>query len=144
MKTKIKLGADEIKSMTLFENLTGARVKDCVQEGNSMGFLVEKGDMGLAIGKNGANIMKVRKVIGKPIYLMEFFENQDKFIKKLFQPIDIKNAMVYDVKNEKVGVVEIKKRDNSKVVGRGGRRIKIARKLAQRHFGITNIKVKLV
>lgn len=144
MRKKIKLGAEEIKSMTLFESLTGARVKDCVQEEDGVGFLIEQGDMGLAIGKKGSNIIKVRKILGKAIYLTEFFENEDKFIKKLFQPIDVKNATIYDVKNEKVGIIEVTKRDNSKVIGQGGKRIKIARTLAQRHFGINNIKIKLI
>ena len=144
MRKKIKLGAEEIKSMTLFESLTGARVKDCVQEDDGIGFLIEQGDMGLAIGKNGSNIMKVKKILGKTIYLTEFFENENKFIKKLFQPIDVKNVTIYDVKNEKIGVIEVKRGDNSKVIGHGGKRIKIAKSLAQRHFGINNIKIKLI
>lgn len=144
MKNKIKLGPEEIKSMTLFETLTGARVKDCVQEGDSLGFLIERGDMGLAIGKNGSKISKARKVLGKNIYLMEFFENEEKFIGKLFQPIKVKNVMIYEAKNEKVGMIEVKKKDNSKVVGKEGKRIRIAKKIAQRHFGINNIKIKLV
>ena len=69
---KIRLNATEIKYITLFENLTGARIKDCVSEKNTIGFLVENGHMGLAIGKNGSNVSRVMKVIGKNIIVIYF------------------------------------------------------------------------
>lgn len=144
MEKKIKLGADEIKSMTLFETLTGARVKDCVQKNGTLGFLVEQGDMGLAIGKKGSNVSKAKKVLGKNIQLVEFYEKEEKFLKNLFHPVNIKNATVYDAKNEKVGVIEVNKKDKGKILGQGGKKLKIAKKFAKRHFGIKNIKVKAV
>lgn len=146
-KKRIKLGAKEIKHMTLFETLSGAKVKDCVQEQNTLGFLVERGDMGLAIGKNGVNILKIRNVMGKGIILMEFFSEDDKFIKNLFQPVEVRNVRVYEDSREdkeKIAVLEVSKRERSRVIGSNGVRIKIARKLAKRHFGINDIKVRVI
>ena len=75
---RIRLNATEIKYITLFESLTGAKVMDCVSEDNAIGFLIDKGYMGLAIGKNGMNIARVTKVIGKNVLVMEFLPDEKK------------------------------------------------------------------
>ena len=138
---KIRIGNEEIKYMTLFETLTGARVKDCVQVQNSMGFLIKKGDMGMAIGKNGSNIEKVRKAIGKSVWVMEFSDDKIKFIKNLFQPIRVKRVRIHNSDDEKRAIVEVSKSDRRKVIGHNGVRIKIARNLAKRQFDIDDISV---
>ena len=142
--SKIRLNNDEIKYITLFETLTGAVVKDCVEIDNVMAFLIKKGNMGLAIGKNGSNIGKVRKTLSKSILVMEFSENMEKFIKNLFHPVNVKNVKIKGEKNEKMADIEVKKQDRKKVIGPNGVRIKIAKKLAKRHYGIDNINVKVV
>ncbi len=141
---KIKLEAKDIKYITLFENLTGARVRDCVSEKNTLGFLVEKGHMGLAIGKNGSNISRVMKFTGKSIVIMESFPDINNFISNLFQPLKVRNSRILNDEGGKVAIVEINKRDRSKVIGPDGVRIKIAKKLADRHFGVNDIKIKTI
>ncbi|MGC8936000.1 MAG: NusA-like transcription termination signal-binding factor, partial [Candidatus Methanomethylicaceae archaeon] len=65
----MRLTADEMRYIALLENLTGAIAKDCVlePEGNRIIFVIRPGDMGLAIGKNGVNIERARKVIGRNV-----------------------------------------------------------------------------
>lgn len=143
MVGKIRLGSEEIKYMTLFETLTGARVKDCVQIQNSMGFLINEGDMGLAIGKSGSNIEKVRKTIGKSIWVVEFSEDKIRFIKNLFQPIRVKQVRIHNFEDKRKAIVEVSKRDRQKAIGHDGVRIKIAKNLAKRQFGIEDINVAI-
>ena len=52
----IKFSANEIRYIALFENMTGAMVKDCIidDEHGKVTFVVKNGDMGLAIGKGGS------------------------------------------------------------------------------------------
>ena len=54
----IKFGANEIRFIALFENMTGAMVKDCIidDDNNKVTFVVKQGDMGLAIGNNYINL----------------------------------------------------------------------------------------
>lgn len=144
MGSRIRLGSSEIKYMTLFESVTGATVKDCVLEENALGFLVKKGDMGLAIGKKGANIGKVRDIVGKSIWVMEFNENREEFIKKLFDPVKVRQIRFKGPETEKNAVIQIEKKDRKKVIGPEGSRIKIARQFAQRHHLIDDISVQVV
>ncbi|MEM2918312.1 MAG: NusA-like transcription termination signal-binding factor [Candidatus Altiarchaeota archaeon] len=141
---KIKLDANEIKYITLFESLTGAKVKDCVTEKNALGFLIEQGYMGLAIGKNGSNVSKVMKLTGRNIFVMEASDDLKKFLDNLFQPLKIRNSRIFEDGKEKVAILELNKKDRSKAIGQDGVRIKIAKKLAERHFGLNDIKIKTV
>ena len=141
---KIRLNTDEIKYITLFETLTGATIKDCIQdeESDSIGFLVKKGDMGLAIGKNGANIERVKKAIGKNAWVMEISDDLNEFIKNMFQPTRLKQIRVSETSSGKVLMLEVSKKDSRKIIGQNGSRIKIAKRLAERHFSVDDIKVK--
>lgn len=139
---KIRLKPDEIKYITLFETLTGATIKDCIHGEDAMCFLVKKGDMGRAIGKSGSNIERVKKVVGKGVWIMEFSDDLNNFIKNLFHPIKIKHVRVHNINNETV-VIEINKRDRKMVVGHNGNRIKIAKRLVKRHFGINDIQLRV-
>ncbi|MBN2250930.1 MAG: NusA-like transcription termination signal-binding factor [Candidatus Altiarchaeota archaeon] len=141
---KIRLNTDEIKYITLFETLTGATIKDCVQDDESIGFLVKKGDMGLAIGKNGANIERVKKAIGKGVWIMEFSDDVAEFMKNLFQPTRIKQIRVQNADSEKMIVLEINRKDYRRVIGLNGSRIRMAKKLAERHFAVDDIKIKSI
>ena len=144
MGSKIRLGSDEIKYITLFESLTRATVIDCVQEDNALGFLVKKGDMGRAIGKKGSNIEKVRKTVGKSVLVIESDENQREFIKKLFEPAEISNIQFKENGDGKNVIIEVRKIDKRKVIGDEGRRIKIAKQLAKRHCMVDDISVHVV
>jgi len=140
--TRIRFGTEDIQYITLFENLTGAKVKDCVQEENSIGFLVPKGDMGLAIGKKGSNIERIRNVLGKSVWIIEYSDNQSNFIKSLFQPIKINRVQINETKDDKIATINISKLDRGKVIGHLGERIKIAKKLAKRHYNISDINIR--
>lgn len=139
---KIRLGTEEIKYITLFETITGAIVKDCFNFDNNLVFVVKEGDMGLAIGKNGSNIEKVRKAFGKGVWVFEFSKDENTFIRNLFHPVPVKQVRISNLENGKVATIEINKKDRRRVIGPKGMRIKIAKELVKRHFDIDNINIK--
>ena len=52
----IKLTSDEMQYIAIFESITGATTRDCVYDEhmNRLIFLVKPGEVGIAVGKNGA------------------------------------------------------------------------------------------
>ena len=105
-------------------------------------FVVNKGQMGMAIGKGGSNIKQLQNVITKKIELVEYSESPVNFIKNVFN-----SDMVQDVKISEraegtknvVVVVDMKKK--GMIVGKDGRNVDKARILAKRYFNITNVMV---
>jgi N utilization substance protein A len=132
----IKLSGQEINYITLFEKLTGATVKDCILS-EDLTFVIKEGDMGLAIGKEGVIINKIKREMGREIHVYEHSTDSVKFIKNLFYPINIDKVEV-NGKNIKVFISpEFKKR----VIGRGGKKINSVKEIAKRHLDIEEIQV---
>ncbi|MDW0315524.1 MAG: NusA-like transcription termination signal-binding factor, partial [Nitrososphaeraceae archaeon] len=72
MTEKIKLTSDELRLMSLFQNVTSATARDCIVD-NKMDrviFVVNKGQMGLAIGKGGTTIKQLQNVVTKKVELV--------------------------------------------------------------------------
>jgi len=130
--------------MTIFETITGANVKDCVQIDDAIGFLVEQGYMGLAIGKSGKSIEKVRKSIGKKVMVVEYAEDTVKFVKNLFQPVMIRQARITETGTGKIAVIEVSKKDRAKAFGYNGERIKIAKEMLDRHCSLSDVIIKTI
>jgi transcription termination/antitermination protein NusA len=143
---RIRLNTDEIKYMNLFESMTGASITDCItdEEDGSIGFLVKKGGMGLAIGKGGVNIERVKKAINKEVWVMESSDDLSEFIINMFQPAKIRSVKMQDGLTGKIVTIEVSKKDMRRVIGQNGSKIKTAKKLAERHFGVEDIKVKSI
>lgn len=142
---RIRLNTEEIKHMNLFESMTGATIKDCItDEEGTMGFLIKKGEMGLAIGKGGINIERFKKAVNKEVWVMEFSEDPEEFIRNLFTPTKIRSVRIDNIGNKKTATIEVSKKDTRKIIGLNGNKIKTAKKLAERHLGVEDIKIKSI
>ncbi len=137
----IKLGADEMRYIALFEGLTRARVHDCIiyENGDKLLFVVKDGDMGLAIGKGGNKIRRVKQVIGKGIEVVEYSTDPVEFVKNILMPARVRGVNIVERQGKKIALIDVEKQDRGIAVGRGGRKIQCAKKLALRHHGIQDI-----
>lgn len=142
MTQEIKLTSDQLRLMSLFQNVTGATARDCVEDEkqNRVIFVVNSGKMGLAIGKGGSHIKSLQNMVKKNVELVEFDEDPAKFLRNM-----LNSKLVSEVKiNErpdgsKQAIVIVDPRKKGIVVGREGRNAEKARLLAKRYFGITSV-----
>jgi N utilization substance protein A len=142
MTEKIKLTPDEFRLISLFQTISSASARDCIVDDKMerVIFIVNKGQMGLAIGKGGATIKQLQNVVAKKIELLEYFDDASEFIRNI-----LNSEMVNDIKiNErsdgsKQAVVFVDPKRKGVVVGREGRNAEKARLLAKRYFQISNV-----
>ncbi len=134
----VKLSADEIRYMALLEKTTGAVSKDCLvdEAGNKIVFVVNKGDMGLAIGRKGTKIQTVQQNLGKTVEVVEYSDDPAEFAKNLFHPYRVLGVSLEEGDGNKVALVEIDVRDTDRVRGPRGKNLEKARTLSQRHHGV--------
>jgi N utilization substance protein A len=127
--TEVKLTTEGIRYIALFESLTGAIARDCYvdDENDRVIFVVKNGDMGLAIGKNGNNINRVKKSIGKHIEIVEYSDEKVQVVVK---------------ENRKLAYVEVMSKDRGIAIGKNGRNIQKAKVLTQRHYGLEDVIIK--
>ncbi|WP_304124107.1 NusA-like transcription termination signal-binding factor [Methanosphaera cuniculi] len=141
----VKFTNHEIKYIALFETITSAVVKDCIidDEHNKITFLVKKGDMGLAIGKNGSTIGKMQKSVDRSVEILEHSDDPGEFIKNLLSVADI-NSIEFgvDAKGNKIATLDVDSKSKRKAIGKNGQNIQRARQFAKRQFEISNIIIK--
>ena len=141
----IKFSANEIRYIALFENMTGAMVKDCLidDEHGKVTFVVKNGDMGLAIGKGGATVTKVQRAVDKGVEVIEYSDDPTTFIKNILAPAELESIKVLQKESgEKVATVSADNTNKRIAIGKGGINIERAKLLAKRQHSIGNIFIK--
>ena len=126
-----------MKLMTLFESMTGAKVKDIIAN-DKLIFIIEENEMGKAIGRNGINIKKMESMLKKKIKLVEFSNDVLQFVKNFIYP-----AGIIDIKNEE-GIVTIQGKDTSTkamLIGREHQNINHLNNIVKRYFDVKEIRV---
>jgi N utilization substance protein A len=138
---EVKLTTEGIRYIALFESLTGAIARDCIvdEENDRIIFVVKNGDMGLAIGKNGNNINRVKKSIGKHIEIVEHSDDLNEFVANALQPVAVKKVQVVSKDYKRMAYVEVMSKDKGLAIGKNGRNIQKAKVLVQRHYGLEDV-----
>lgn len=142
LSSGIKLSNDEMKTMNIFVNVTKISPKDCIIDKRleRVIFVVSKGFVGTAIGRQGTNIKKLKSVLARDIEIVEDDENPEIFIKNALVPAKIEKVAVVNRKNKStLAFVTVKKGYRGLAIGKDGRNIERARILARRHFNIENV-----
>ncbi len=139
---EIKLTAEEMRYIALFQDLTRASVKDCIidENENRIIFLVKPGDMGLAIGRNGINIKRLKKLLGRNIEVVEWADNIEQLAKNALAPARILNVKVLTTPSGKKKVlVTVDPQDKGVAIGKAGRNVARARMILKRYFDIDSV-----
>ncbi len=99
--------------------------------------------MGLAIGKGGANISKVKKLLKKEIEVIEHSTDVREFIANLLRPAKVKRVELSTTKdNKRYAYVEVPSKDKGIAIGKNGEKIKRVKILMKRNQDIDNVIIK--
>ena len=139
---QVTLDTETIRLITLFENLTGAGVRDCLVDSAAsvVYFVIEEGEVGKAIGKNGSIVKKTENLIKKGIKVFEFSNDAEKFVRNLIPQINLVKLKNENGRN--VMDIWVDKRDKAVVIGRDGKNLKIFKELLQRNHDINEVMVR--
>ncbi len=140
---EVKLTEDCMRLISQFESLTGAGSRDCVMDERNarLIFVINPGDMGLAIGKKGASIKKASEVMGKKIEVVEYNSDVEQFIKNCFLPAQVTSLIFEGEAGEQTVQVEVRDEDRGIAIGKDGKNIFKAKKLAQRQHDIADVQI---
>jgi transcription termination/antitermination protein NusA len=137
---EIKLDADTLRLITLFENVTGARVRDCLEEEERLVFVVQEEDVGRAIGKQAANLHKLRDILKKDVEVVGWADDRQKFLQNIFRKYKVESLEFEERRDGSVQArVRVDAREKGRAIGREGRNVKLARALAKRHFNVDDV-----
>ncbi|MGI0036112.1 MAG: NusA-like transcription termination signal-binding factor, partial [Nitrososphaera sp.] len=96
--TEIKLTSDELRLMSLFQSITSATARDCIVDDRMerVIFVVNKGQMGLAIGKGGSTIKQLQNVVAKKVELVEYSDDPADFIRNMLNADMVGDVRISD------------------------------------------------
>ncbi len=142
MSSGIKLTGEEMRYIALFENVTGATARDCVidEKVDRIIFVVNPGDIGLAIGKKGSRIKLLNKMVSKDVEVVEYAETPEVFIRNSLSPAKVRELRIIDRPDgRRVAVANIEPRDKGVAIGKNGRNAERTRLFAKRYFQIEDV-----
>lgn len=142
--TNIKLSSDQLGLISIFQNMSGATVRDCIVDDKAgrLIFIISKGQMGLAIGKKGATIENIERVVKKPVEVVEWSDDPAEMIANALDPRFVTDVRITDrLDGTKGASVVVDPRKKGAVLGRGGRNAEKARIIAKKYFDIGNLQI---
>ncbi len=150
LRKTIKLDRQSMELISLFNNISGAIIKDCLifqsPENNSdiIIFLVKKEDVGKAIGKAGEHVKDLMTKLQKKIDVIPWSENLEQFIQFILNTtknsIQLQNIEIKESRNEKKTVIiSVRPQDRGKAIGKEGSMVRKIKELVIRHFNIDNV-----
>ena len=146
----IKFDRKSMELISLFNNLSGAIIKDCLtfespeNDSEIIIFLVKKEDVGKAIGKAGEHVKDLMNKLQKKIDVIPYSEKLEQFIQFILNTsknsITVQEIEIKENKNEKKTVIiSVKPQDRGKAIGKEGSMIRKVKLLVTRHFEVDNV-----
>lgn len=136
--TKIVLDSLTLQTISMFESLTGAHVKDCVPSAEQLIFIVHEGEMAKAIGRGGQHVRNLEHKLKKRVKIVEFHTDVLQFVKNVVAPIVLSDAKIEDT------VVFMSAKDlksRGLLIGRGASNLRLFEAIVQRYFPIKELRV---
>lgn len=135
---KISFDTEMLKFMGLFENITHSKLKDCFFDREKLVFIVDKGEMGQALGKNKMNIVKIERMLKRKIKIVEFDDNRMQFITNYLAPLRVTDIRE---EGEVVTVTGADTKTKGLIIGIKAQNLRNLEKVISKYFTIEEIKV---
>jgi N utilization substance protein A len=135
----ITLNDETMKYISLFENVTRARVKDCIVKQDKLIFVVPKNHVILALGKHGENLKRLKDLFKRNIDIIGFSDQLEIFVKNVFHNFKIQNIQIEKRDDKQFVYVNVELREKGKIIGKEGQNLKLAREIVNRHFEVADI-----
>ncbi|MCL4396759.1 NusA-like transcription termination signal-binding factor [Candidatus Parvarchaeota archaeon] len=134
----IKFDGDIILSINLFSDVTSVMPRDCINFEDKIVFVVNQGQAGLAIGKNGIKIKMLQEMLKKEVIVIEYSDDPVKLFENVIRPNKLISG--YITVN---GKEDESKKVEASVDGKiSSNKIKLIKMLMQRYFNIVSINIK--
>ena len=124
--------------MSAFGSVSRADLKDCIADENQIMYIVKKGDLSQAIGKQAINVHKLERAFKRRIKMVEFNENVITFILNIIAPLKVREAQE---EGSIIILTPIDSKTRGMLIGRAASNLRAIEAIAKRYFSITEIKV---
>lgn len=128
---RIKLDQDEVGLSSLLERRSGALVKDCFKEEDTIYFIVAAGEAGKAIGRNGVHVQGLQEQLQKKIKVIEYRDTAAEFVRNVIAPLRVEEVRE---EGEQLLLQDSNRKTKGLLIGRGGKNLQLINRAVQRFF----------
>ena len=142
-----EISQEELELSRVFQSISHINPIDIIalDEANAIGFTVPKFLIGKAIGPKGKNVEILRKRLGKAVYIFSDDNNAEKFLKNLFNNVEILDLDTTNIMGDIVFIFFFSEKDKGKALGKNKAHIRIAKELLKKKFNASlNLKTKVL
>ena len=139
-----RISLEELRYISLLQDLTGTMVYRALEDGNDnrIIYLVDKNDVGKAIGRDGRNVKMLSKMLNKNIEIVEYANDIDNMVRNLLPGVTVLKVEVTERDGLKTVYVKVKDDEKGKAIGRDGRNVKRARLVLNRLFNVDRVVIR--
>jgi NusA-like KH domain protein len=129
---------DMLKIISMFENITRARVKDAFYIKEALTFVVFQGDKFKALGKNLSNLHRIEQMLQKKVKIVEFDSDIIKFITNLIYPFRVESIELND---KVITITDQDTKTKGLLIGAKAQNLRMYESIVKKYFEIEEIRV---
>ncbi len=118
-------------------------ILDCTQrkDEHDITLIVRPENIGKVLGKGGATISRIRKQLGKDVYVVGHSNNAEQFLSNCFQPFIVENIHIVGTGDSKKALVTIHESDKAEAIGKNGRNVARVQLIVARQTDIHEVQI---
>jgi len=139
--TEIAFDNETIGYIRLFEERTGARVRDCLEAEDKLVFLVYPGEVHKAVGPGGVLVDRLKGMLKKEIQVVEYSDDAEVLARNIFYWYSPKRVDLSPKGKGRHATVTVDPAWKARAIGKAGKNLKVARAILLRHSDIVSVSV---
>lgn len=139
--SEITLDTETLGYIRLFEERTGARVKDCLEAEDKLVFLVYPGEIHKAVGPGGALVDRLKGLLKKEIQVVEYSDDPETLAMNIFFAYSARKVELSPKGKGRHATLTVDPAWKARAIGKAGKNLKIARAILLRHTDIVSVSV---
>lgn len=120
---------------------TDVTPSDCLVEADRIAVVVDPEAMGTIIGPDGRTVRSLEETFGRTVTVIADAQQPAPFVANALAPAAVETVEIQDDDAGQVAVAVVDEADVGVAIGPDGTRVELARRLADRHFGIADVRV---
>ncbi|MHB1932715.1 MAG: NusA-like transcription termination signal-binding factor [Thermoplasmata archaeon] len=139
--TDLTFDTETLGYIRLFEERTGARVKDCFESEGKLVYLVEPGEIPKAVGPGGVLVDRLKGLMKKEIQVVEYSSEPTQLVLNTFYLYHPLGVRLEPKGRGQHATVSVDPAWKARAIGTSGKNLKIARSILLRHTDIVSVSV---
>ncbi len=138
---ELSFDTETLGYIRLFEERTGARVKDCFEAEDKLVILVQPGDVHRAVGPGGVLVDRLKGMLKKEIQVVEYADDPETLVRNIFYWYSPKQVDFGPKGTGRHATVTVDPAWKARAIGKAGKNLKVARAILLRHTDVVSVSV---